>query len=48
MSDRTNTRTELVIYANGELHAKATCNQELQVQPEALEKLSAKRGKDVA
>ena len=48
MSDDTNTRTELLIYADSELHAKATCKQVLQVQLGAVEKLSAKGGKDVA
>jgi hypothetical protein len=48
MSDDTNTHAVLVIYADAERHAGATCNQDLQVQPEAIEKLRSKGGKDVA
>lgn len=48
MSDDTNTRAELVIYASAELHAEATCKHGLQVRLEAIEKLSTKGGKDVA
>lgn len=48
MSDDTNTPSALLIYADGELHPEATCKQDLQVQLEAIETLSAKGGKDVA
>lgn len=48
MSDNTNTRAELVIYADVEPHAESTCKQDLLVQLQAVETLSADGGEDVA
>jgi len=48
MSNHNNARAELLIYVVDELHAESTCKQDLQVQPEAIEKLSEKGGKNVA
>lgn len=48
MSDDTNTRAALLIYADSELCAEATCKRDLQVQLEAIEKLSPVGGKDGA
>lgn len=48
MSNHNNARAKLLIYVVDELLAESTCKQDLQVQLEAIERLSMKGRNDVA